>query len=400
MKRFWSVLLAAVMLVSLGTALAEGGGIDPVRSDADYKQRYEEMKGYFEDGDYEAAWEVAQVVYGTNPNYEDIFLYYSYLNARLVLIPAGRYTEAYYALDLLAGRKFADSEGYAHFAMGLYYHDQGDAENTYTWMVKAFNAGINEAAPYITPMPVSVKSITLTLKSAAETALSVSWTDSNGAGPYRVTCVPVGMSTPVRDETTEAMTASFRDLLPDTEYTVTVAKASAPSNAATEVYSTGKAATVDSARAHSVKIELYQVDRASVKSFNTNGVANTINSMKNKYVVLSADGYTRGNRKPSDSRDDFYLRINFAGDDKLASDTTARFTYVFRSNTDPMVSVGKTESVTLEKGWKTHSFYSDCLTDLMDLMHENGAFSGSSFMVEVYMDNQYIGSQEFAVSQR
>lgn len=400
MKRFLSIFMAVTMLLSVSAALAEQGtapgGIDPVGNNVDYT-RYDEMKGYFEDGDFEAAWEVAQEIYTANSSYEDIYLYYQYLRALVVLIPEGEFAEAYHIFNLLAGRNFEKSKGYSCFAMGLKYYAEGDAENKNTWMVTAFNEGINEAKDYIDIIPPDEVTIELSLKDSSETSLSVSWTDSNGSGPYRVTCIPVGMSTPIQDKTVNAKKADFRDLLPDTSYSIKVAKANAPSNADTETYATKEAWTVDGAIAHSVRIEVYQLDRSEVKK---NGVSNTINTKKGKYIVLSTEGYTRGNRKPSDSRDDFYLRVNFAGNEKYSESVQTKFTYVLRSNTDPMVSVGKTETVTLERGRLAHSFFSECLTDLMDQLYENDGFSGDSFIVEVYMNNQYIGEQEFAIKQR
>lgn len=404
MKRVLIVSLVLTMLfvVCFSSVSAESGGINPVESGSDYKGKYEDMITTFEDGDYKAAWESAKIVYEADSNYMNIFRYYSYLRARVELLPQKKYQEAYYLFSLLAGQKqvFADSDGYALYAQGLQYEADGDLEKARACMLEAFDLGVNEAASHISITPVSNKTIEISLTNSTATSLQVSWIDESGNGPYRVTYSPSGISSLTESkQVVNDKKLTLRNLLPDTQYAVTVTKENAPSNFVTEVFSTNSPEKVDYGKAHSIRISFYQLDRATVKKL---GISGTVNNKQDKTIKLVEDGFKRGNRKPSDESYDFYARIHYSSDseNKLNKDTKAQFTYILRSSTSPTVSVGKVQEIILQKDTLNQSFYTECLTDLMDLLYENGGFDGEYFSIDVYIDNEYLGSQDIVIRQR
>ena len=138
MKRFASFLCVLCLIgVTLTTGFAEGSSA--------YRQAYIAMLEEFERGNYADAYIAAEIVYGADPNYEQIVSYYNYLTALQVYLPSEQYKEAYDTFYALSLRKFQKSEGYAAYALGCQYEKDMDYAAALEQYQIAFKNNIDKA---------------------------------------------------------------------------------------------------------------------------------------------------------------------------------------------------------------------------------------------------------------
>ncbi|MBR4459058.1 MAG: fibronectin type III domain-containing protein [Clostridia bacterium] len=389
MKRIILLALAVVLLFSCATAGAESGR-------SNFKQLYRDMETYFEEGDLTTAWFLTQAIYEAAPDYRDISRYYIYLRARMELLPSGDYKKAYDYFIVLVGstRSFKDAEGYADFARGLQYLSERNAGQARKYLLKAADEGVNEAYRYLIDIPGS-QTAPLTLTAADADSLTVSWEDPRRTGSYKVTYAPLGIAELALEAQTSELSITLTGLIPDTLYSVSVEGGSLK-NEVLGMFSTLAGITADYDKAHSVRVEMYQTERAD----GGGGAAQSDGPLNGHATALSAGGYTLIGRRPGDDGNDFYATVSFAASSALEDETESRFTYVLRSTSMPLIRVGRTETVAMERGKKTQSIRSGRLTDLMGLLYDYGCLGEASVTLEVYIDGRFIGSQEILINQR
>lgn len=419
MKRTTVLLCAVCLLAACLSAypfrsMAEGArvAISATQSDEAYQLKYDDMIAAFNDGEYEEALEYADEVFSADSSYKDILKYDLYLRALIEDIPDKEYKKAYETFALLSGSGFEKSEAYAAYALGHIQWQEGTlGGGTYDYgklrearenLQIAGNKGINEALLDVLALNniipaddenTSEQSILMQVDADA-TSMTVTWKDKPAAGPFLVIWSLEGIPTPVGRMETEQFQATLTGLLPDSAYLVKVTETKSSSYYESGVFYTQPALQVSDNQAHRIKISPYLLDRASVTRL---GVDKVVNTQKDKCIRIAEDGYTPGNRKPSESRNDLYAYISFAAD-KLKEETTVQFTYILRSDTNPVISVGKTDEVTLRKDKLNQSFYTSCLTELLDQLYENGGLAGETLVMEVYMNDLYMSTQDIILN--
>lgn len=395
MRKILPVLLAVAMLFSCSLAKAESGSA--LRPNV--RQLYQDMETRFEEGDLTSAWFLTQAIYEADPDYQDISRYYIYLRARMELLPSGDYKKAYDYFIVLVGtvRSFKDAEGYADFAKGLQYLSERNAGQARKSFLKAADEGVNEAYRYLVDIPGS-QTAPLTAAGVDADSLTISWVDPRPSGSYKITYAPLGIAELALEAQTNQQSITLSGLLPDTLYSISVVGGSLK-NEVRGLFSTLSAISVGYDKAHSVRIELYQTER-SPEGSQTSEEATQPTGAAGHAVALSSAGYTQIGRRPGDDGKEYYATVSFVASNATEEETEAQLTYVLRSASMPLIRVGRTERVKMEMNQKTQRFYSGSMTDLMGLLHDYECFNEASFILEVYMDGRFIGSQEILVNQR
>ena len=110
-----------------------------------YQQTYIAMLEEFDRGNYADAYIAAEIVYEADAEYQEIVNYYHYLTALQVYLPEGRYEEAFHTFQALALRQFQKSEGYAAYALGCQYMNDGNNDAALKQFKAAFTNGIDAA---------------------------------------------------------------------------------------------------------------------------------------------------------------------------------------------------------------------------------------------------------------
>lgn len=227
----------------------------------------------------------------------------------------------------------------------------------------------------------------LRLEDSTSTSLTLKWDDETALGTFTVAYMPAGIESQMITSTQNDTRIKLEKLLPNTQYTVSVSSPSNTSYFEKNNYWTNQAPPITDYHIRSVTIIPYQLDRASVRSFGVDAVISA-GSNSDRCIELSNVGLRAPDRKPSETNYDTYVLVRFFADE-FASPKQAEATYVLRL--DGKISVGKKEIINLpEKGYK---IISANITDLMDVLYENTKIIGSDLTVDVYLDNQHMGTK-------
>ena len=220
---------------------------------------------------------------------------------------------------------------------------------------------------------------------ATSTSLTLKWDNEKGLGTFTVSYMPSGIASQAVTDTQSEAGITIEGLLPNTQYTVSVASPENSTYYETNQYWTKEAAPATEYNIRSVTIIPYQVDRISVESL---GIYAVMADSTGKCKELSEAGYGVPERSPGETSEDMYVLLAFFADEFTAQQQ-AEVTYILRL--DGKISAGRTETVQLPK--EGYKMMTANLTDLLDVLYAGTGISGKDLAIDIYLDGRHMGTK-------